>query len=233
MFDVPVKWRRITGIAGVLASALLMASRAAAQDDEGVAVSGSVAIVSDYRFRGVSLSGGKPALQSGAEIEHRGWFAGGWGSTVGTSREAGFEVDAYVGRRGRAGGFRYSIAGYAYLASPGQPSAVEIQTLAGHRIGRGDLELELSYAPHQRGRPENLYLGMRAALPIADTGLSVVARGGIENGYFKSKLDWEAGFSWSRGPLILSATLVDARQRNSVLNPTPGPAAILSILHTW
>lgn len=213
---------------------MLSASPAAAQDKtDEVIVSGTVAIVSDYRFRGVSLSDGKPAVQGGIEIEHRGWFAGGWGSTVSAPGEAGIEVDAYAGRRGHAGGFRYSVAGYAYLSSPGQPAFVELQTLASHPIGAGEIELELSYAPRQRGNPDNLYVGARTAMPIAGTRLSILARGGYEDGYYDRKLDWEAGAAWSREGFIVTAVLTDAHRRHSALNPAPGPAAVFSILHTW
>src|SRR5262245_10723648 len=46
-------------------------------------VSGSVALVSDYRYRGVSLSDRRPALQAGAAYDHSsGLYAGAFASTV-------------------------------------------------------------------------------------------------------------------------------------------------------
>ncbi|HWZ74111.1 MAG TPA: TorF family putative porin [Casimicrobiaceae bacterium] len=46
-------------------------------------VSGSLTLVSDYRFRGVSLSDNKPAAQLGVVYDDaRGWYAGGFASTV-------------------------------------------------------------------------------------------------------------------------------------------------------
>lgn len=56
----------------VALSTLLFAVEAHAQ------VSGQVALLSDYRFRGVSLSDGQPALQVSATYDHPlGWYAGG------------------------------------------------------------------------------------------------------------------------------------------------------------
>jgi uncharacterized protein (TIGR02001 family) len=57
--------------------ALLWAGAAGAQ------VSARVALVSDYRFRGVSLSDGKPAAQLSVAYDRTdGWYAGGFASTT-------------------------------------------------------------------------------------------------------------------------------------------------------
>jgi uncharacterized protein (TIGR02001 family) len=91
-------------------------------------VSGSLTLVSDYRFRGVSLSDNKPAAQLGAVYDDaRGWYAGAFASTVqfaypsnrelqtiafvgyvwrfpsGLSSEVGADYSAFTG----AGGYRY------------------------------------------------------------------------------------------------------------------------------
>ncbi len=58
--------------ATVLAGSMLAAAPAFAQDEEEAAspisVSGNVAVTTDYRFRGVSLSGGDFALQGGIDL---------------------------------------------------------------------------------------------------------------------------------------------------------------------
>lgn len=218
----------------MVCGALSACGPAFARDDgEGVEVTATAGIVSEYRFRGVPLSAGKPALQGGIEAGRGGWFAGGWGSTV-ADREhshSGVELDLYAGHRGQAAGFTYSVTGYAYLTGLHQPTYVEVQTLVGRKAGPLWVELELSYAPPQRGASGNLYLGGRTALPIAGTGFSLLAKGGFENGFYNRKFDWEAGASWSRGPLILSATLTGARERGPLRNL--GTTAVLSAVHTW
>lgn len=74
--------------------ALLFASAGHAQ------VSGSVAVVSDYRFRGVSLSDNRPALQLGIAYDHAdGWYAGAFASSVRPSPKVGGHVQlaSYLG----------------------------------------------------------------------------------------------------------------------------------------
>ena len=91
-------------------------------------VSGSLTLVSDYRFRGVSLSQNRPAAQLGAVYDDaRGWYAGAFASTVqfaypssrelqtiafvgyvwrfpsGLSSEVGADYSAFTG----AGGYSY------------------------------------------------------------------------------------------------------------------------------
>ena len=62
----------------------------------GFDVSGNVAFVSDYLFRGQTLSGGKPAIQGGFDYEHRrGPFAGTWASSG--SKQLPLEIDLYGG----------------------------------------------------------------------------------------------------------------------------------------
>lgn len=73
--------------ATVLAGSALIATPAMAQDDEsGISVSGNVALVTDYRFRGVGLSNGDPAIQAGIDLAlPAGFYVGTWGSSLGTS----------------------------------------------------------------------------------------------------------------------------------------------------
>jgi uncharacterized protein (TIGR02001 family) len=100
-------------------------------------VSGSLTLVSDYRFRGVSLSHNRPAAQLAAVYDDaRGWYAGAFASTVqfaysssrelrtiafggyvwrfpsGLSSEVGADYSAFTG----AGGYSYPEAywGIAY-----------------------------------------------------------------------------------------------------------------------
>ena len=78
-----------TSIFGLMAApiALLAAAPAYAQDAEestsSVSVSANVALTSDYRFRGVSLSDGNIAVQGGIDVAHdSGFYIGTWGSSL-------------------------------------------------------------------------------------------------------------------------------------------------------
>lgn len=73
-------------------SALLFMTTAHAQ------VSGSVALVSDYRFRGISLSDERPAAQLGVAYDGRGaWYAGALVSVVRPSQQARAQWLTYLG----------------------------------------------------------------------------------------------------------------------------------------
>ncbi len=68
--------RRVRGVAvaamfAIIASLALVAGRATGQ------VSGSLSVVSDYRYRGVSLTNDKPAVQGSIAYDHEnGWYGG-------------------------------------------------------------------------------------------------------------------------------------------------------------
>jgi uncharacterized protein (TIGR02001 family) len=78
----------------------------------------NVNLVSDYRFRGLEQTWGKPALQGGFDYTHAsGVYAGVWGSNVSGNSYAGgnLELDAYAGYNGKFGGdFGWTAGGYGY-----------------------------------------------------------------------------------------------------------------------
>lgn len=70
--------------ASILATSAFAAAPAMAQDaGSGITISGNAAVVSDYRFRGVSLSDGDFAIQGGIDVAHdSGFYIGTWGSSL-------------------------------------------------------------------------------------------------------------------------------------------------------
>jgi len=105
--------------ATVLAGSILVAAPALAQDEEtggghGFSVTGSVAAVTDYRFRGVSLSGGNFAIQGGITLNHdSGFYLGTWSSSLENTPLYGeVETDFFAGWGGEvsdAYGVRYDV----------------------------------------------------------------------------------------------------------------------------
>lgn len=86
------------------ASLSLAAGGCQAQARDG-ALHWNVAVVNDYRFRGISQSRLSPALQGGVDYTAaHGWYAGVWASTIGWLKDAGatsgsVEVDLNLGRQ--------------------------------------------------------------------------------------------------------------------------------------
>ena len=85
--------------------AALLAGPVPAAAQGGVDLSANLGLVSDYRFRGLSLSDRGPALQGGVDLEaDMGLFAGAWASTIADYEGANAELDIY-------GGYAGSLAG--------------------------------------------------------------------------------------------------------------------------
>ena len=112
---------RKIAVVTVLSAGLLTAGSASAE------VSGSVAVVSDYLFRGVTQTSEKPALQGGITWTHdSGFYAGGWGSSISWLSDADpdvssqVELDMFAGYTGKFGQseFGYDV-GLNYYGYPG------------------------------------------------------------------------------------------------------------------
>ena len=92
----------------------------------------NAAVTTDYRYRGLSQTRGKPALQGGADYSHSptGLYAGVWASTIKWTKDLGgdgnVEIDLYGGKKGEfAPGVAYDFGGlyYAYPSNDLEPSA--------------------------------------------------------------------------------------------------------------
>ncbi len=77
-------------------------------------------VVSDYRYRGISQTRLKPAVQAGADFAHKsGFYLGVWGSSIKWIKDAGatdgsVEVDLYGGYKGSVGDLGYDVGVLRY-----------------------------------------------------------------------------------------------------------------------
>ena len=140
-----MKISRFTGLAGCALATLAVAPARAQQQaqEQQHQLTYNVAVVSDYRYRGISQSRLGPALQGGADVTHKpgGWYAGTWMTTINWTKDAGgdgnVEWDFYGGRRGDLGrGFSYD-AGALYYLYPGShlhpnPNTFELYAQVGY-----------------------------------------------------------------------------------------------------
>jgi uncharacterized protein (TIGR02001 family) len=112
-----------------LASAFLASGAALAQAkpaEPDYTLSANVGVVSDYRYRGISQTRLKPALQGGADFAHKsGFYVGTWASTIKwiedtsaieprTNVDGPVEVDLYGGYKGSFGDFGYDVGVLRY-----------------------------------------------------------------------------------------------------------------------
>ena len=90
-------------------------------------ITGNMSIVSEYRFRGIDQTAGKPAIQGGVDYSHAsGVYLGNWNSNV--SQGAGFpggniEMDFYGGWKKAFGDFGLDV-GAIYYYYPGTDASV-------------------------------------------------------------------------------------------------------------
>jgi uncharacterized protein (TIGR02001 family) len=220
-------------------SAALLPSAAHAGDDAAekpvVAAAYNVAIVSDYRFRGLSLSNRKPAVQAGIDLAFRnGIYLGTWTSNVASTGGSNIEVDLYGGYGGSFLGFDYTAGalGYVYPGSHGV-NYVELQSTVGRTIGPVKATLTAAWTPKQGNAVENLYLSLGGKVALAKR-LSASASVGRENGGFDHKYDWSAGLAYAIDALEISALYVDTNYKSELEAGRNGRAgAVLSAKVTF
>lgn len=176
--------------------------------------SGDFAVVSDYRFRGISQSDRAPALQGGLELEEvTGVLAGAWVSTIAPYRGSRTEIDLYGGVHHQLDGFDIRLMGYAYIYPGGRKANSHEGTLiVTHAVGTGWLNGQLSIAPwQQNARFTNSYMAANLTLPLRKS-LAIEMHFGQEHGSHRDKLDWKLGVAYTLGRVTASLAYIDSRR---------------------
>jgi uncharacterized protein (TIGR02001 family) len=172
-------------------------------------LSGEIGLVSDYRYRGISISNGKPALQGSVTLEHdNGLYVQAWASTIGgPDVDANAELDLTAGYSLElADNLGLEIAGTYYLY-PGEAEANYVDGTMSLELthGQATAHLGFSFAPKQQGTKDEQ--GEKHANGYAFAGLSyefpklpltINAELGYEQGAFDEapiggKWDWRLG----------------------------------------
>lgn len=199
--------------------ATIMAAAAPAAAAPPVRLEYELGIVSDYRFRGLSLSDRKPALQAGVTAAFAGGgYIGAWGSTIdeyassGDEHGATVELDLSAGWAFSAGGLDLDLGVAAYTYPRAQDLAyIEIPASVSRSVGRATLSLGGAYAPSQSalGHRDNTYVYAAAAWAAGPFDLDV--RSGYEHGAFapRGKWDWSATVGRAFGPIRAELSYVD------------------------
>jgi uncharacterized protein (TIGR02001 family) len=123
------------------------------------AVTGNLAVVSDYRFRGVSQSFRQPAIQGGFDYTHAsGFYLGNWNSSISSNsynNGASLEVDLYGGFRfpitselnGDVGVLHYLYPGAKLNSAPATPTGNKYDSTEIYfGLTQGAFNAKLSYA---------------------------------------------------------------------------------------
>lgn len=186
------------------ATSLSVATPAFAQEEaeKEFTVSGSVGLVSDYRFRGVSQSDKEMAIQGGVTVTHKsGFYVGTWASNLsgwGTFGGSNMELDIF-------GGYAFPInddlkldVGLTWYMYPGGSDNTDFaEPYVKLGIGSGPLTglVGVAYAPKQEAlgnfsntpfsagqKEDNLYLWGDVAYAIPGTPLKLKGHVGYSDG---------------------------------------------------
>ncbi|MCU6455344.1 TorF family putative porin [Sphingomonas sp. A2-49] len=192
--------------------AAFVALPAAAQETappKAVTVTGSVGLVSDYRFRGVSQSDKQLAVQGGITIAHEsGFYIGTWGSNLagwGTFGGANMELDLIAGYKLPVGGGTLDVGATWYMYPGGFDNTDFIEPYAklSGTVGPVGLTAGVAYAPKQEAlgawyangaaaangvytkpgdKNDNLYVWGDVSSAVPNTGLTLKAHVGYSKG---------------------------------------------------
>ncbi|CAL1692928.1 hypothetical protein MMB232_03111 [Brevundimonas subvibrioides] len=191
-------------------------------------LTGTVGIVSDYRYRGYSLSDERPALQGGLTASHASGFYG--DAFVSTIDEYGVgldgdgaevEITGTLGWAGQVSGFDVDVAASAYRYPDGDDvNYVEFPVQIGRTYELLGWAIGVALAPAQAalGDEESRY-GW-SSLTYAPASWPVSLRGslGYEDGAFApdGKTDWSVGIARDLGRVSVDLSWIDSDAENGV-----------------
>jgi uncharacterized protein (TIGR02001 family) len=213
-------------------------------------VSGGAAVVSDYRFRGVSQTDKAFAVQGTIGLTHAsGFYVGTWGSSIDDYVAAGSdqEIDLYAGYKKTFDGTTVD-GGLLYYYYPGAGGAdtdfFEPYLNVSHTFGPVTGKVGLNYAWSQKGlvcglascsgKEDNLYTYAELSAGIPDTGFTVSGHLGESWGRsyltagLKNYTDWSVTAAYTMKSLTFSVAYVDTDFKRSegsiagVGDPTKG-----------
>lgn len=201
----------LTSIRGLVAASILASSGLAAAPvfaDETdppaeITVTGNVVGVTDYRWRGLSYSGGDFAVQGQINVGHSsGLYVGAWGSSL--EQDAldiygSAEVDLYAGWSGEIGSGLTADVGLTYYAYPngttGDGNLFEPYASLSTTVGLATAKVGVNYAWKQDalGGDDNFYVFTDLGVGIPSTPVSLNVHLGYTDGALSPKLLTLAG----------------------------------------
>lgn len=173
-------------------------------------LSGSAALTSDYRFRGVSQTDREMAVQGGLSVSHAsGAYAGVWASNLsgwGTFGGANMELDLIAGYKARlsdAAALDLGVTWYMYPGGADKTDFAELYAKLSGMVGPASLTAGVAYAPKQEAlgrwyftgadaaagvynapgaKDDNLYLWGDGSVPVGGTPITAKAHLGYSKG---------------------------------------------------
>lgn len=187
--------------------------------DDAIEVSANVALASDYRFRGLSLSDKDIAIQGGLDLSHKsGFYVGTWASSIETFNGAETELDVYGGYVVDLGNDLALDVGFLAYLFPGGQATDYFEVYSSLSGSAGDLGWTVGGNYVWDGQSnlagqDNIYLYVDASYPLADSGFSIDGHFAYEDGAFgDEKLDWNLGVTTTYKGIDFGLRYVDTDQ---------------------
>jgi uncharacterized protein (TIGR02001 family) len=222
-----------------LGGLILIASAAPALADDAApppafTINGGATVVTDYRFRGISQTDKRFALQGSLTVSHAsGFYASVWGSSIDdyVANGGDQELDLIGGFKKTFGGTTVDV-GVLYYYYPGSHGAntdfVEPYLSVAHTFGPVTAKVTGNYAPKQKAigitvgegdfkKEDNFYLAgdLSAAIPKTPFGLSAHLGHSFGPSYLtigKSYTDWGLGATYTWKALTFGVSYVDTNK---------------------
>jgi len=201
----------LTGLVGVPALAIA--------EDSPHSLSANVGLYSNYVFRGISQTGGDPAIQGGFDYGHSsGFYAGTWASNVGWIEDfqgydsGNMEIDFYGGFRGGIGdsGFSFDVGAIQYMFPGERGGAVDADTTEIYgAMGWKWFTVKYSYYLSDEvfgfaDADGSDYIDISGSLPLGESGLTLGAHWGtfgFDNNSAQDYDDWAVSAAYDMGKL--------------------------------
>ncbi|MEJ7925830.1 TorF family putative porin [Sphingobium sp. AN641] len=189
------------------ALALMSSAPALAQEEPAgpVTVTGSVALVSDYRFRGVSQTDQGMAIQGGLTATHEsGLYAGTWASNLagwGTFGGASMELDLFAGYTVPLGGATLDVGltWYMYPSGADKTDFAEPYIKLSSQLGPVKGLVGVAYAPKQEALGKWCSDAACTVFDPGDKEDNLYIWGDISGGVPGTPVSLKAHLGWSKG----------------------------------
>jgi len=225
-------------LAGALLTAVAGAQAQSAPEDS---LTYNVGAVTEYRYRGISQSGKKPAVQFGADfVSKSGFYVGGWASTITWIRDSTkpsttkgpLEVDIYGGYKGSiSDSLSYDVGALQYWYTSNNlgktKGFADANTLEAYgALTAGMFTAKYSYSLTNLFGTVNskgsTYLDLSATIDLGN-GMSLVPHIGHQNiKKFTSYSDYGLTLAKDIDGLVLSAALIGTSKKNFFTLPGSG-----------
>lgn len=201
--------KSLLGAAGAAMLAFAASAAPAAAEDREFSWSITVGGVSDYVFRGISLTNEDPAAQGSIDIGYGIFYAGAWASNVDGAGYEPWELDLYAGIKPELGQFTFDfgLVGYLYPGADDSLEYLELKAGVSTEIVKSLTGgLTLWYTPDADNYPETWSIEGTLSYALPQMGIFSPSIGGLVGysestdvaGFFLGQDDyvyWNAGLT--------------------------------------